>query len=102
MEAHEKYTATDTVLMAERLMGVFRALKRWCFDGKLEGELTETDFDGRWPNTADNYIAQLYGYEDSTAMLREWNDELVGKMALLAGPHGWSVYKMMLAKRDET
>lgn len=51
-----------------------------------------------WPDNQDR-LAQLLGYKYYDAMLNEWNDNTRRKLEMLVGPHGYTVYKAMLARK---
>lgn len=62
------------------------------------------------PNIPDGYthatIAKFIGFKDNVDFIfyiAKWSDnhaEVLKKMQLLAGPHGYTVYRMMKAKKN--
>lgn len=53
-----------------------------------------------WPDNQDR-LAQLLGYKYYDEMLSNWNDNTRRKLELLCSPHGYAVYKAMLARKEE-
>lgn len=43
-------------------------------------------------------LARLLGYPDKDSMLESFNDEDASKCNALLGPHGYTIYKAMLAR----
>lgn len=49
--------------------------------------------------SADKALANLFGLEDYSALMDGTTDEIREKLRLLNGAHGYSVYKMLLARK---
>ena len=45
-------------------------------------------------------LVKLLGYKDFTDMQRNFTSEDINICRALAGPHGYTIYKMILAKRS--
>jgi hypothetical protein len=86
-------------LMDEGLYNLFR---KWIEEGKIPeiaqiGHYTHHKF----PSIIDHYIIHLLGYSSPDDMAVNYRPiETNRAIQLLLGPHGWAVYKMLLARAN--
>lgn len=90
------YTELSAVERIIAESGVYRALRLWEMSGKLavtkRGLLQDA-------NELDEHLAFICGYTNLDDMAMNWREETEQVFDMLAGEHGWTVYKMLLAKR---
>jgi len=51
-----------------------------------------------FPHPSHRHIANILGYKDIKQMTEEWTDESTHILKLLCGPHGFTIYKMLVIK----
>lgn len=47
-----------------------------------------------------DYLGRVMGYRDYNGLITNWSNEERRKLQLLIGPHGYTVYKTMLARKE--
>lgn len=52
-----------------------------------------------FPHHSHTYIANLFGYEDLTHLTKAWGEREDALLKQLNGPHGYSIFMMMRAKK---
>ena len=50
------------------------------------------------PNALDDLMLTLLGYADTDDLISNWREESTSLVNMLAGDHGWAIYKAMLAR----
>lgn len=73
--------------MNER-MDAHQKLLRWKRDGRISVDDTA------------NHLAKLVGFRGYSQMAGVGTEETRRKLKLLSGPHGWTVYKLLLARMN--
>jgi len=51
-----------------------------------------------FPHMSHRHIADILGYDDITQMTENWNENSTHTLKLLCGPHGFTIYKMLVIK----
>ena len=51
-----------------------------------------------WPHMCWRHICDVFGYNGRIRMAAGWNSEDQNKLTLLTGPHGYAIYKAMIAR----
>lgn len=70
----------------------------WAKDGRIDlGKVSPIMLE-MFPSVIDQHLARLLGYADAETMVMNWDGSHLAVIAGLAGEHGWSIYKMLLAR----
>lgn len=68
----------------------------WLVEDKL---VLGTISDVLFPNALDKLILKLLNYADPEDLIKNWDKLRCDRLtAMLTGPHGWAIYKAMLAR----
>src|SRR5258705_6116936 len=51
-----------------------------------------------FPHPSHRHIANILGYKDIQHMIAHWSDESSHTLELLCGPHGFTIYKILVIK----
>ncbi len=51
-----------------------------------------------FPYFSHRHIADILGYKDVKDMAENWNEKSTDTLKLLCGPHGFTIYKMLVIK----
>lgn len=69
---------------------------------KIDGDSGYDNDQGfHYPNKIDDVIAKALGHLGTTHLLDNMTDQDKHRLILLAGPNGWAIYQMLLAKQKE-
>lgn len=86
-----------------RTLPAYEALLRWLLAGRIlvNGMPLEDAHDlALFPNELDDHLAKVLGYLDALDMIARWDAPSAGKVLdMLSGPHGYAVYKAIMARR---
>jgi hypothetical protein len=54
-----------------------------------------------FPHMSHRHIADILGYDDIQQMTEEWKDESTETLKRLCGPHGYTLYKVLVIKWED-
>lgn len=54
-----------------------------------------------WPYMSHRHMADILGYDGVRAMAEGWKDSSTDTLKLLCGPHGYTVYKMLVIQWED-
>jgi hypothetical protein len=69
-------------------------LWKWKANGQIKSILVRP-----WPHYSNRHVAQLLGYKDGADLAEHWKTTDTDTMWRLCGPHGFALYKVLLAQR---
>lgn len=86
-------------VLAQELMGEIRTTQKllwqWVGSGKVQV------MNGQYPHTNFKHWSWLLGYETVQDMIRHTKPEHAATIRSIRGPHGLTIYKMLLARHEE-
>jgi hypothetical protein len=53
-----------------------------------------------FPDGVDDAIAKAMGFKSALDLMNNWDEEVKARIDSLAGRHGYTIYKAMIAKRN--
>lgn len=71
-------------------------LWEWKAQGKVDSILVNP-----FPHPSHRHIADILGYEDIQQMTESWTPESTRTLKLLCGPHGFTLYKILVIKWED-
>jgi len=75
---------------------VNRQLWKWKAAGLIDSVLVNP-----FPHPSHRHLSDILGYEDIQHMTEEWKDESTQTLKMLCGPHGFTIYKMLVIKWED-
>lgn len=81
-------------MMGSVLYGAFNGrLWYWKSKGMIDSILVNP-----FPHMSHRHLADILGYSDIKDMTENWNENSTNTLKLLCGPHGFTIYKMLVIK----
>src|SRR5258708_37553057 len=75
----------------------YTALNAQLWEWKAKG-LIDSILVNPFPHPSHAHIANILGFENIRDMIEHWSDESTHTLKLLCGPHGFTIYKMLVIK----
>lgn len=69
-------------------------LWKWKADGRIKSLLVNP-----FPHFSSGHVSHLLGYKDAADMADNWKDTDLETLKRLCGPHGFTLYKVLLVQR---
>lgn len=87
----------DEEMLGSVLYGQFNGqLWHWKSKGMVDSILVNP-----FPHMSHRHIADILGYKDTTQMTEEWKDESTETLKRLCGPHGFTLYKVLVIQWED-